>query len=102
VPQPDRARWFNEHECVRHFRKHGALLGTPTVEAYDRSAHGTISAGRRFTYRDPDANEPRVGYFDARGNRLTVLTDDEIAIVTHFACPDRYARRLPDSDYRRS
>ena len=101
MPRADQAPWFSEWERSNHFRKHGARLGTPTVEAYDGSARGTIRAGRRFTYRAPEKDEPRVGYYDARGERLTTLTYDEAVIVSHFACPERYVRRLPDSDYRR-
>jgi hypothetical protein len=54
-----------------------------------------------FTYRDEGSGEPRVGYYDVRHGRLTVLTDDEAAIVTHFPCPEHYVRRQPASDYRR-
>jgi hypothetical protein len=99
VTQADQAPWFSEMERLRHFRKHGARLGTPTVEAYDGSARGTIRAGRRFTYRDPEKAEARVGYYDMRRERLTMLTDDESVIVSHFSCPARYVRRLRASDY---
>ena len=101
MSQAAQAPWTSERERLRHFQKHGARLGMPTVEAYDGSARGTIRNGRQFTYRDPDNDEPRVGFYDVQRGRLTVVTDDESAIVTHFSCPERYVRRLPSSDYRR-
>lgn len=45
--------------------------------------------------------DKRVGYYHAHTERFTSMTADEDAIVTHFACPERYVRQLPDSDYRR-
>jgi len=42
--------------------------------------------------------ERRVGYFDRRNGRLTVLDDAETYIVTHFRCDEDYVRACPDSD----
>ena len=76
-------------------------FGHATVDAYDQSARATRRIGRRFTYTDPSTNEPRVGYYDPPTRRLTVLTDDELIIVTHFDCEESYVRRLPNSSYQR-
>src|SRR5258708_353547 len=73
--------------------------GTHETLSEARSARGTIRAGRRFTYRDPEKAEARVGYYDVRRERLTMLTDDESAIVSHFSGPVRSVRRLPAPDY---
>lgn len=102
VADPSQAPWFSEFERRSHFRKHGQKLGTDAIETYDASARGTIRAGRRFTYRQPITGERRVGYYHRPTQRFTVMTDDEATIVSHFVCPERYVRRLPDSDYQRS
>ena len=101
MPQADQAPWVSTHERSKHFRKHGDDLGRETIEEYDRSARATIRAGKRFTYQDTATREQRIGYFDEQYERLTVLDEGEVTLVTHFHCPERYVRRLPASDYRR-
>ena len=101
MSQADQAPWVSSHERSKHFRKHGQALERETVEEYDRSARATIRAGKRFIYRDTTTSEQRVGYFDGRYERLTVVDDREATIVTHFHCPERYVRNLSTSDYRR-
>lgn len=66
------------------------------------SAEVTVIAGTRFTYDDNDSGERRVGYYDVASNRLTVLSDDERAIITHFppSRGEQYCRDLPNSTYR--
>src|SRR6185437_802640 len=96
VPRPD---WANASRLSLHFRKHGVALGAATVADYDASARGTIRAGRRFSYRDQNTGETRVGYFDFRTSRLTILNVAETRIVSHFSCRESYVRKLPGSDY---
>jgi len=76
-------------------------MGFAAVEAYDRSARGTIRAGIRFTYRERGGLLKRVGYFHRRAGRLTALDESETRIVNHFACSEDYVRRQVDSDYTR-
>lgn len=101
MPRADQAPWASDYERSKHFRKHGHDLNRATVEDYDRSARATVRAGKRFTYRDTATSDQRVGYYDERHERLTVLDERETAIVTHFHCPERYVRQLSMSDYRR-
>ena len=76
-------------------------MGYGTEEAYDRSARGTIRAGKRFTCREAATLLRRVGYYDRRMDRLTVLNESETRIVNHFRCDEAYVRRQIDSDYIR-
>lgn len=101
MPPADQAPWSSRRDLLRHFQRHGPEMGFQEVDKYEDSARGTIRSGRRFTYRDEGSGESRVGYYDLRQGRLTVLTDDEAAIVTHFPCPEHYVRRQPASEYRR-
>ena len=55
-----------------------------SVADYDASARATIRVGKRFTYRDPDTGEPRVGYFAMGSGKLTILQQDEAVILSHF------------------
>jgi hypothetical protein len=74
-----------------------------TVADYDASARETIRFGISFTYTDPDADVPRVGYYALGTNRFTALNQSQTRILTHFI-PDRgesYVRDLPDSTYTR-
>ena len=74
-------------------------MGYTTIEAYDRSARGTIRAGTRFTYRERGGLLKRVGYFHRQTGRLTVLDESETRIVNHFECSEVYIRRQINSDY---
>jgi hypothetical protein len=59
--------------------------------------------GTRFTYTDPDAWVPRVGYFTRGAGRFTALNAYETKILTHFI-PERgevYVKCPPESTYRR-
>ena len=94
-------RWRTQRHRQQHFLKHGIALGRATADAFDQSARVTRRIGRRFTFTDVSTNEPRVGYYDLPARRLTVLTDDEMIIVTHFDCEESYVRRLPNSSYQR-
>ena len=93
--------WTSEPERQWHFRKHGLSLRTPTVEAYDASARGTIRAGRRFTYRQWVSGQARVGYYDPATQRLTILNARETRVVSHFRCPESYVRGQDESNYQR-
>ena len=101
MPAADQAPWVSLRSREFHFGKHGAAMGIVAVEAYDRSARGTIRAGIRFTYRERAGLHKRVGYFHRQTGRLTVLDEGETRIVNHFACLEDYIRRQVDSDYTR-
>jgi hypothetical protein len=55
--------------------------------------------GVRFTYTDSGSGLPRVGYFDAEAGLLTIVTEDDRTIVSHFPADEDYVRTLLDSDY---
>lgn len=101
MPQADQVAWTNQRERFRHFRRHGQVLGRLTEDDYDASARATIRAGKRFTYTDSGTGKQRVGYYDLRSERFTALNEAETRILTHFRCPERYVRTLPESAYRR-
>ena len=101
MPLADQAPWVSSRSREYHFRKHGAATGHTTVEAYDRSARGTIRAGIRFTYRERGGLLKRVGYFRRQTGRLTVLDEGEVQIINHFGCTEAYVQRQIDSDYTR-
>jgi hypothetical protein len=91
--------WTSRASLQRHFNKHGPKLGVRSVDDYDKSARDTIRSGARFTYMDRSTRLPRVGRYDPTRQHLTILTDDESAIVNHFAAPEHYVRNLPASTY---
>jgi hypothetical protein len=65
------------------------------------SSHVTIQVGIRFEFEDRKTGRDRVGYYDRATNRLTVLTDDELFILSHYL-PTRgevYIRGLIRSTY---
>lgn len=101
MPLADQVSWISPRSREFHFRKHGAAMGYATVEAYDRSAHGTVRAGRRFTYRERGGLLKRVGYYHRQTGRLTVLDESKTRIVNHFECSEGYVRRQIDSNYTR-
>jgi len=70
-----------------------------TLDEYDRSARETMEAGTCFQYVDDESGELRVGYYDRWTERLTVLSDDEQLIVSHFRCPERYVTSRRSSTY---
>jgi hypothetical protein len=84
---------------LRHFRKHGRKFPFTNVVDYEQSSLVTIVRGTRFTY--DDGGVPRVGYYDRVTNRLTVVSDDERAIITHFppSGGERYCRTRSQSTY---
>jgi pyocin large subunit-like protein len=86
----------------RHFRKHGRKFSCLTVVDYAASSLTTIASGTRFTFHDDDSGEDRVGYYHAATNRLTIVSDDEHAIITHFlpSRGEQYCRDQTDSTYR--
>ncbi len=90
---PNRLRW--------DFGKHAREFPFTTVQEYEESSIDTISVGVRFEFEDGKSSRPRVGYYDVRMNRLTVLTDDELFILSHYR-PTRgetYVRGLLRSTY---
>jgi hypothetical protein len=90
---------WSPFNVAKHFLKHGRKLGCATIFDYEASSLTTIANGASFTYED--GGTPRIGYYDNRTNRLTVVSDDGLAIITHFA-PSRgeqYCRDLAQSTY---
>jgi hypothetical protein len=93
-PRHDGVPWTNQRERG----KHGAILGRATESEYEASALATIRVGTRFTFRDNGTGKRRVGYYDLRNQRITVLDEAEATIVTHFVCEEGYVRQLQESD----
>jgi hypothetical protein len=93
----NRLGWVDSESLDYHFRQHGRGVGATTLRDYIRSAQATKQVGDYFTYRH--GGRARVGYFHRRTGRLTVLTEDETAIVNHFAATVEYVRNLPASTY---
>jgi len=80
-----------------HAGKHGEQVGAKSVREYDLSSRETIQNGRRFKYRDPSTNEPRIGYWDPNTGLFTATSETRRLpiILTHF--PETWAKlsRLP-------
>jgi hypothetical protein len=95
--RPSHLGWVDGDSLAYHFDLHGLEVGAQTERDYLRSAQQTVQLGARFTYRHN--GKDRVGRFHPRTGRLTVLTDDETAIVNHFVTTVQYVRGLPDSTY---
>lgn len=91
--------WRSERHWHQHFVAHRRELRVQTAEQYDRSARETIENGTYFEFFDDESGEPRVGYYDRWTERLTVLSDDEQVIRTHFRCPERYVVSRRGSTY---
>jgi hypothetical protein len=70
-----------------------------TLDEYDASAWDTIERGTYFEFVDEDTGEGRVGYYDRWTERLTILSDDEAVMISHFRCPVRYVESQPGSTY---
>ena len=70
-----------------------------TLEEYDASALEVMGVGTYFEFVDSDTGAPRVGYYDRWTERLTVLSDDESTLFSHFRCPERYVAGLLGSTY---
>lgn len=96
---PARPEWSDYPNLVNHFNLHGRKFGYTTVVEYEASSKATVARGRRFTYRDHSSRQQRVGYFDATAGHLTVLANDDLAIINHFPARESYVRNLPESDY---
>jgi len=94
-------RWRSRLAERHHFERHGAEVGAGDAERYTASALATIRSGRRFTFQDATTGDPRIGYFQRRTGRLTVVSADGLFIVTHFRCEGgaAYVRRLTESSY---
>jgi hypothetical protein len=93
--------WVSHFRLRWDFRKHGPEFPFSNVQEYDASSIDTFQVGTRFEFEDRKSGRNRVGYYDKATNRLTVLTDDELIILSHY-CPsqgDAYVRRLKRSTY---
>ena len=91
--------WRSERHRLQYFEAHRRELRVTTAEQYDRSARETIEIGTYRDFFDDESDEPRVGYYDRWTERLTVLSDDELVIRTHFRCPERYVMSRRGSTY---
>jgi hypothetical protein len=93
--------WVSLSRLRWDFGKHGREFPFTTVQDYEVSSLDTISVGVRFEFEDGKSGRPRVGYYDIAMNRLTVLTDEEVFILSHYR-PTRgepYVRGLLRSTY---
>lgn len=100
VATADDAQWPDPDDLTDHFALHGAEVHQSREDLYDRSARETIRFGTRFSCRNPRTLVLRVGYFNSRTRRVTILSADERRILSHFACDEAYVRRQLDSDYQ--
>ena len=94
-----RPAWRSEEQQRRHFRRHHRELRVNTLDEYDESAYATIDAGTYFEFIDDDSHQLRVGYYDQWTERLTILSDDEGILISHFRCPRRYVLGRHGSTY---
>jgi hypothetical protein len=92
--------WDSERKLERHFRDHGRALGCSDVASYDRSALETVDVGIPFRYVDRGSSEERLGYYEPISERFTAINPDNMTIVSHFRCDERYILRLWEQDYR--
>lgn len=76
--------WVSPNRLHWDFNKHGPEMPWRTVQEYETSSLDTIQAGARFEFEDRKSGRDRVGYYDVATNRLTVLTDDELYILSHY------------------
>jgi pyocin large subunit-like protein len=93
--------WVSVARLHWDFRKHGHEFPFRTLDDYEASSLDTISAGVRFEFEDRKSGRDRLGYYEAATNRLTVLTDDGLIILSHYR-PSRgeaYIRGLLRSTY---
>ena len=93
--------WVSHVRLQWDFRKHGHEFPFSTVGDYEGSSIDTVVDGVRFEFEDRKSGRDRVGYYDRATNRLTVLTDDELFILSHYR-PTRgeaYVRGLLRSTY---
>jgi hypothetical protein len=92
------AAWRSVAQRRDHFAEHGREMGFDTIEEYDASAQSTLDVGVYFTYFDDFAGAERTGCYDRASGRFVILnTDDEI--ISHYACSERYIRRLSYNNY---
>ena len=80
-----------------HFGKHGDQIGASNLREYDISARLTIQNGRRFSYRDPTTNDPRIGYWNSATGLFTATsqTRRQPVILTHFPLSWQKIRKFP-------
>src|SRR4051794_38687435 len=93
--------WVSLVRLQWDFRKHGHEFPFSTVGDYESSSLDTISVGARFEFEDRKSGKRRLGYYDRETNRLTVVTDDALLILSHYR-PSRgeaYVRGMLRSTY---
>lgn len=93
--------WQSSKYLADHFAEHGWKIGARTIEEYDASARSTIERGTIFSYEDDTTSERRVGCYDRVSGFLTILSDDDRWIVSHFPCAEIYVKLLFNSTYGR-
>jgi pyocin large subunit-like protein len=93
--------WVSSARLHWDFRKHGREFPFSAVDEYEESSLDTVNVGVRFEFEDRKSGRSRVGYYDKATNRLTVMTEDELIILSHYR-PSRgeaYVRGLLRSTY---
>jgi hypothetical protein len=93
--------WVSQNRLRWDFQKHASEFPYTTVQEYEASSPNTINVGVRFEFEDRKTGRPRVGYYDIARNRLTVLMNDELVLLSHYR-PLRgepYVRGLLRSTY---
>jgi hypothetical protein len=93
------AVWRSVAHLEDHYVRHHGLLSVHSVEAYDASADETIVLGTRFTYRDRDSREPRVGYFHRETSRFVAVDLDGV-VRAHYITDEADMADLPLSTYQ--
>ncbi len=91
--------WQSRKYVEDHFRKHGRKIGARTIEEYDASARRTIERGTIFSFEDDTTSERRVGCCDRVEGLLTILSDDDRWIVSHFPCDEEYLLDLINTTF---
>jgi pyocin large subunit-like protein len=93
--------WVSQFRLRTDFGKHGPEFPFSTVDEYEESSLDTFRVGARFEFEDRKSGRDRLGYYDKATNRLTVLTDDGLLILSHYRPTqgETYLRRLKRSTY---
>jgi hypothetical protein len=90
--------WKTRRHLTDHYRAHRSEFPGFSIEAYDASAHETLTIGVSFNYVDFRTDEDRIGCFDRESGRFTATTTDDL-IVTHFITDEATIMNLLYNDY---
>lgn len=92
------AVWRSAAHLEAHYLRHRRLLAVHSIEAYDASTDETIAIGTRFTYRDRDSGEQRIGYFHRDSSRFVAVDIDGV-VRSHYITDEADMADLPQSTY---